>query len=298
MITFKEWKDGTERNLFTPRSTALKAIDSAFETWQRTKKTKDLIDFSEAVSAWITVKGDAWRDSTRNSNGTVERLVKDLASDPTVGPRFAPFLRVTPVDKSAGIAKKVSMPDPDGRWYTVFFQTEESSCGPACIRNIVHMLHGRDLGEDGLRALVELAEEGNAAYAGTLGQGGVVEASGIHNWGPPPHGFGTWHIPAAFKHVDPPINTKHTSLTANLLTTTRKQPAIAVVSWSNGGKHYVVVAGPLQKVPNHYLVIDPWYGLQKVEVRGGRTLGLYKPVDEHGTVKTTATWDGWVCKVV
>ena len=297
MMSFKQWKDGTERNVFTPRSRALKRIDSTFETWEKSKKTTDLIDFSEAVSAWLTVKGDSWRSSTRNSNGTVEKLVKDLAGDPTVGRKFAPLLHSQPVDKSAGIAKKLSLKDPDNHWHTVFFQTEESSCGPACIRNIVHMLHGRDLGEDGLRALVELAEE-HGAYAGSLGQGGVVEASGIHNWGPPPDGFGTWHIPEAFKHVDPPINAKQTSLTSTLLTTTRKQPAIAVVSWSNGGKHYVVVAGPLRTVPNRYLVIDPWYGIQTVGVRQGRTLDLYKPVDQHGTVQATAAWDGWVCKVV
>ena len=56
-------------------------------------------------------------------------------------------------------------------------------------------------------------------------------------------------------------------------------------------------AGRLQKVPNAYLVIDPWYGLQQMPVTGNR-IGLYKPVDAQGKVLSRGTWDGWVCKVV
>jgi len=293
-MTFEQWKTGTERNIFTPRSTALKAIDTAFERWEKSKSTPNLVDFSTKVKTWITLKGDKWRTSTRNSNGTVEKLVADLAKNPVVGKDFAPLLQIKPKDTKPGIGKIINQKDPDGHWHTVFFQTEESSCGPACIRIIVRMLHNRDLGEDGLRALVEMAEEG-AGYAGSLGQGGVVQSSRCHDWGPT--GYGTWLVPEALKCVDPPIRATHSALASTLLTTSRKQPAIAVVSWSNGGKHYVVVAGPLQKVPNAYLVIDPWYGIQQVPVNG-RRIGLYKPVNAQGQVQATATWDGWVCKVV
>jgi hypothetical protein len=295
MMTYEQWKDGTERGFFTPRSATLKEIDKAFEKWQKNKSTPNLLDFSKSVKTWLTLKGDKWRSSTRNSNGTVEKLVTDLANDPVVGRDFAPLLQAKPKELTPGVGKIIGQKDLDGNWHQVYFQGEESSCGPACIRIIVRMIHGRDLGEDGLKALVELAEEGEAGYAGSLGKGGVVEASGAHDWGPAGHG--TWLVPEALRCVDPPIKAKHTTLPNTLLTTTRKQPAIAVVSWSNGGKHYVVVAGPLQKVPNAYLVIDPYYGVQKVDVPGGR-LGLYKPVDQLGQVKATGTWDPWVCKVV
>jgi len=294
MMTFEQWKTGTKRNVFTPRSTALKAIDSAFERWEKSKSTPNLLDFSNQVKTWITLKGDTWRTSTRNSNGTVEKLVADLAKNPVVGKDFVPLLQIKPKDKKPGIGKIISQKDPDGHWHTITFQTEEASCGPACIRNIVKMIHNRDLGEDGLKALVEMAEEG-VGYAGSLGQGGVVQGSKVHDWGP--SGGGTWLVPEALKNVDPPITATNSNLATMLLTTTKKQPAIAVVSWSNGGKHYVVVAGPLQTVPNAYLVIDPWYGLQKMTVTGKR-IGLYKPVDAQGTVQATGTWDGWVCKVV
>ena len=294
MMTFEQWKTGTERNIFTPRSTALKAIDTAFEKWEKSKSTPNLLDFSGKVKTWITLKGDKWRASTRNSNGTVEKLVADLAKNPVVARDFTPLLQIKPKDQKPGIGKIISQKDPDGHWHTISFQTEEASCGPACIRNIVKMVHSKDLGEDGLKALVEMAEEG-AGYAGSLGQGGVVQASQMHDWGPAGHG--TWLVPEALKCVDPPIKTTFTTLANTLLTTTKKQPAIAVVSWSNGGKHYVVVAGPLQKVPNAYLVIDPWYGLQKVDVTGNR-IGLYKPVNAQGQVQATGAWDGWVCKVV
>lgn len=294
MMTFEQWKSGTERNIFTPRSTALKAIDTAFQKWEKTKSTPNLLDFSKQVKTWITLKGDKWRTSTRNSNGTVERLVADLAKNPVVGKDFAPYLHVKATPQATGVGKVGSFKDPDGHWHMVYFQTEEASCGPACIRNIVKMIHNQDLGEDGLRALVEMAEEG-AGYAGSLGQGGVVEGSGVHDWGP--SGHGTWLIPEALRCVNPSIKSVHTNLASTLLNTTRKQPAIAVVSWSNGGKHYVVVAGKLQQTPNAYLVIDPYYGLQKMPVTNGR-IGLYKPTNAQGQVMATGTWDGWVCKVV
>ena len=294
MMTFEQWKTGTKRNVFTPRSDALKAIDTAFEKWEKHKNTPNLLDFSKSVKTWITLKGDKWRTSTRNSNGTVEKLVADLAKDPVVGKDFVSLLQLKPKDTKPGIGKIINQKDPDGHWHMVCFQTEENSCGPACIRIVVKLVHNKDLGEDGLRALVEMAEEG-AAYAGSLGLGGVVEASEAHEWGP--GGSGTWLVPAALKHVNPPIKATHSKLASTLLTTTKKQPAIGVVSWSNGGMHYVVVAGKLQNVPNAYLVIDPWYGVQTVPVIGNR-IGLYKPVNAQGQVQATATWNGWVCKVV
>ena len=294
MMTFEQWKTGTKRNVFTPRSDALKAIDRAFEKWEKAKSTPNLLDFSKSVKTWITLKGDKWRTSTRNSNGTVEKLVADLAKDPVVGKDFVPLLHVKASNAKPGIGKIINQKDPDGHWHTVYFQTEKNSCGPACIRAVVRMVHNKDLGEDGLRALVEMAEEG-VGYAGSLGQGGVVEASALHDWGPT--GYGSWLIPEALKCVDPPIKATKSQLTSALLTTSRKQPAIAVVSWSNGGKHYVVVAGPLKNVPNAYLVLDPWYGLQTMPVTGGQ-IGLYKPVNAQGQVQAKATWDGWVCKVV
>jgi len=294
MMTFEKWKDETTRNVFTPRSDALKAIDTAFQKWEKQKNTPNLLDFSNKVRTWITLKGDKWRTSTRNSKGTVERLVADLARDPVVGKDFAKFLQVKAAPKETGVGKVGSHKDPDGNWHMVYFQTEEASCGPACIRNIVKMVHNQDLGEDGLRGLVEMAEEG-AAYGGSLGQGGVVQGSGTHDWGPAGHG--TWLIPEALRCVNPTIKSVKTSMASTLLTTTRKQPAIAVVSWSNGGKHYVIVAGKLQKTPNAYLVIDPYYGIQTMPVTNGR-IGLYKPKNAQGQVLATGTWDGWVCKVV
>ena len=294
MITYQEWKDGTERGFFTPRSSALKAIDTAFEKWQKNKSTPNLVDFSTSVKTWITLKGDKWRTSTRNSNGTVDKLVADLAGNPIVGKDFRPFLGVKPPDNDVGIAKIVNQKDDDGKWHKVYLQTEENSCGPACIRNVASIVHDDDIGEGGLRAVIEAAEEG-VSYAGSLGKGGVVTDSGVHDWGP--GGGGTWLVPEGLKSLRPSISTVHSTLVSALLTTTRKQPAIAVVEWVGGGLHYVIVAGPLAKVRNAYLVIDPWYGVQKVDVVRG-ALDQYKPVDKFDHLKDTANWHPWVCKVV
>ena len=294
MMTFEQWKEGTERGFFTPRSSALKAIDGAFEKWQKNKTTPNLVDFSSSVKTWITLKGDKWRTSTRNSTGTVERLVTDLSSNPIVGREFAPLLGAKTVDNSVGIAKIVSQKDADGNWHKVFLQSEENSCGAACIRNVANIVHNDDIGEAGMRAVIEAAEEG-VGYAGSLGKGGVVAESGAHDWGP--GGEGTWLVPEGLNSLRPAISSVHTSLASTLLTTTRKLPAIGVVEWVGGGMHYVIVAGPLQKTKDAYLVIDPWYGVQKVDVVGGQ-LAQYKPVDQLDHLKDTADWYPWVCKVV
>jgi hypothetical protein len=90
MISYKDWMDGTKRGILTPRSSQLKAIDTALKAYEDQGRTiASLKAVAEKLRVWIQFKGggDKWRQSTRNSNGTVARLYNDLAQ--ALGPAFA-----------------------------------------------------------------------------------------------------------------------------------------------------------------------------------------------------------------
>ena len=178
--------------------------------------------------------------------------------------------------------------DVDGHHYDLVVQNKENSCGPASIRTVIKLVKNEDVGEDYLRELVEVAEEGGA-YSGSLGGGGVVITGGAHDWDPA--GGGTWLVPQALNAAKIPC-AQGASL-APLLQTTNKKPAIAVVAWTGGGLHYVVVAGKTVKAPSRLVILDPYYGLQYAPT----AMNTYEPVDAQGKVLSRATWHPWVCSV-
>ncbi|MEM7231931.1 MAG: hypothetical protein AAF517_07145 [Planctomycetota bacterium] len=300
MMTYQTWKDETSRGIFSPRSRALGAVDSAFQDYEKTRGTPGLIRLSEALVAWMRSKATAggWECSTRNAKkvlglGTVERLVKDLLQNPTLRGKLAPFLATktkTPA-VTLEVGKKISQKDDDGKFHSIALQTKDNSCGPGCIRIVAKLVNNEDIGEDYLRVLVENAEEGASA----LGLGGVVKSSGTHNWGP--GGHGTWLVPAALKSLRPSIRAIHSNSVSKLVSTSKKKPAIAVVAWTgNRGLHYVVVAGKMSN--GKALVLDPFYGVQSVGITAGK-LDNYRPIDpQTQRVADEATWHPWVCSVV
>jgi len=90
IMSFQTWKSDTKRGLFTPRSSSLKNLDTAFETYERLKSRKTLIDLKTALVEWMKTKSD-WRLSTRNKYGTVELLLSQLMDD--LGPGMLPEAR-------------------------------------------------------------------------------------------------------------------------------------------------------------------------------------------------------------
>lgn len=87
MLTYKTWVDETKRGVFTPRSTSLKALDTAFEAFDKKQTPVQEIQLIEKLKLWLDGKGSGWKSSTRNSTkvlgkGTVERLVEDLSASP------------------------------------------------------------------------------------------------------------------------------------------------------------------------------------------------------------------------
>jgi hypothetical protein len=251
---------------------------------------------------WIDSKGAGWKSSTRNSKlepggtGTVETLFNEvLALNPSFKMRAAPYLAkaAPPPAPLMQHGARNRQKDEDGHWYEVPVQTQENSCGPCAIRLVLKQVLNRDVDEEYLRELVEVAEEGGA-YAGTLGQGGVLKTGGAHDW--TPGGNGTWLVPAALESVRPAINCSTGTDVRALLRTSRNKPGIGVVAWTGGaGLHYVVVIGP-NTSGTQVGILDPFYGLQSAPVAGD-TLGNYQPKDADGTILATATWHSWVCKV-
>ncbi len=107
MMTYRQWMDETKRGVFTPRSTALKALDQAFETLSRTRQPNDEIKLADKLKAWLDTKGATWKQSTRNSTkvggkGTVERLLADLSASPLCRSKLGQYTaaRHAPVQNS------------------------------------------------------------------------------------------------------------------------------------------------------------------------------------------------------
>jgi hypothetical protein len=83
-MTYAEWIRDSARGAFTPRSTALKAIDTALERYERLSSLVNLNAVAEAIAAWKLSKGrmGAWANSERNvqvrrlSNWVQARLVQ------------------------------------------------------------------------------------------------------------------------------------------------------------------------------------------------------------------------------
>ncbi|MEO6833015.1 MAG: hypothetical protein ABI378_10925 [Chitinophagaceae bacterium] len=305
MMTYQHWKSQTSRGLTTPRSSKLKDLDKAFENYEKAVASKSnvlkcKVAFFDALLVWMDSITRGWKSSTRNSKievggkGTVETLLAELVKlDPMFAGKANKYLvqSSAPPQPLMSHGAKNHHKDVDGHHYELVVQNKENSCGPASIRTVIKLVMNQDIGEDYLRELVEMAEEGGN-YSGSLGSGGLMITGGDHDWDP--SGGGTWLVPAALKSAKIPC-TQGTSIAA-ILETTSKKPAIAVVEWSNGGLHYVVVVGKT-RAGDKMVILDPFYGLQYADCTGNR-LNEYNPQDERGNRLADGAWYPWVCAVI
>jgi hypothetical protein len=305
----QHWKTQTSRGVFTPRSKKLEAIDNAFTAYENAQKVKmgllqAQIALFDAVLAWIAKKGDNWKASTRNSKieqpggkGTVETLLNELVAEyPQFRMKAAPYLSKVAVVKAPVVLEmgaKVDQKDEDGAWHEIPIQTKDNSCGPCSVRIVIKKVKNQDVGEDLLRELVELAEEGGDAYSGTLGTTGVIGEGGAHDWSP--SGGGTWLVPGVLQGMKIPV--VQTTTPKDLMHATKSKPAIGVVEWQpGGGLHYVVVLGP-NNARDKLVILDPFFGVQSAPITGNAP-GTYAPIN-HNTKQpeSTARWYPWVCRV-
>lgn len=82
MLNYDNWISETKRGLFTPRSSKLEAIDHALKTYKTNPSQQNLKNILKTLNSWQKAKGqgDAWRRSTRNRNGAVDKLLLDIKS--------------------------------------------------------------------------------------------------------------------------------------------------------------------------------------------------------------------------
>ncbi len=202
------------------------------------------------------------------------------------------------------LAKIINEKGVDGKFYKVACQTEALSCGPACIRIIIQLVQGKEVGEDYLRSLVETLEEGGGV--GSESPRGVIQSKGNHNWAL--SGVGTWcaYIPRLIAQIRPSINCTVKNHSSALLQSTNRNPSIGFISWhGSGAKHFVVVAGKSTD-GTRMVVLDPYYGVQSAPIEGG-TLGTYQPTEKGRGVSISASasasavqsasWIDWVCSI-
>jgi hypothetical protein len=78
IMDYKTWMSETKRGILTPRSAELVAIDKALQRYDAGKTFDNLEALKNALDVWIRSKGAGWRTSTRNKNGTVERLLQQV----------------------------------------------------------------------------------------------------------------------------------------------------------------------------------------------------------------------------
>jgi hypothetical protein len=75
---YAQWIKDTEANVFSPRSSRLKAVDEAIQQYEKTKNEKDLWRIKNAFEDWKRDQGAGWENSVRNRVKAVTKLNASL----------------------------------------------------------------------------------------------------------------------------------------------------------------------------------------------------------------------------
>lgn len=78
VMSYADWMKWTKGNFTKPRSTLLKAVDSALQQYDQVKNSTNKERTLKALIAWQVSKGNAWKTSVRNKTNTVENLYRQL----------------------------------------------------------------------------------------------------------------------------------------------------------------------------------------------------------------------------
>lgn len=272
MMTFKTWKSETKRGITSPRSKALQTLDDAFEDYDKDKKFTKKKVLVDALIAWMGTKGDDWKDSIRNSKGTVSQLLKDLSADPTFAPKLSAYVQAVTATATvvAGYVpgKWERTKDVDGRWHDYVLQERGNSCGPACVAIVkrgFHNLAANQISEEQIRGAVALAE-GHRLNEGisTLG----AQAISAHDWvNVGSNNAGLIQVlkksPAPVPNARDGGGLSAAAFLERLRQCTPRKPCIIGWNWQGGGGHWTVCAGPT-KDGSQLLILDPWTGVEYI----------------------------------
>ena len=184
--------------------------------------------------------------------------------------------------------------DGEGHWYEFTTQTTPSSCAPCCLRFIIKQATNRIVDEKVLQEMITLHQSAGL-YHGSLGQGGSVESGGDHDW--IDRGTGLGAVPPILARY---VRNKELSTldeaVGGFLAATPRKPVFAAVHWGHEEYHAVVILG-LNRNRTTLIVIDPFFGLQKVRLDSDND-PCYRPVDLRGEVVRTGQWLSWACAVM
>lgn len=161
----------------------------------------------------------------------------------------------------------------DGKWHWIDRQNLDNACGPTCVRMVVKMVRGENIGQSFFGGLVSLSEQGIKPS----------DASALSSTAQDAHDFdaaGTMsaHLVQALKDCKVTTARKLPSDTSDWAAQwkkcSEKAPGILSMKWPSGNAHFIVIAGPLSTNANHFLILDPWYGIQHLDASTPTT---YKP---------------------
>lgn len=272
MMTFKTWKAETKRGLTSPRSSALKTLDDAFEEYDKDKGVKKKTVLVNALVAWMDTKGKDWAQSIRNSKGTVEQLLKDLSADPMFKGKLSPYVQAVTATTTvvAGYVpgKWERVKDIDGRWHDYVLQERGNSCGPACVAIVkrgFHNLASNQISEEQIRGAVALAEGHKLnTDVSTIGAEAIAE----HDWiNVGSNNGGLIEVlkksPAQVPNARDGGGMSADAFLEKLRECTPRKPAIIGWNWKGGGGHWTVCAGPT-KDGTQLLILDPWTGIEYI----------------------------------
>ena len=147
--------------------------------------------------------------------------------------------------------------DSSGGRHQFLMQRMGMACGPTCVATVVRAVKNSQLSEAGARSRV-FAEESDKHGFGVTAQLDAAQKDGTY----------MTSLTGALSSLG--VQSAYTNKPGNDVQLLRilerarpDKPAIAQVSWTGGGSHFIVVK---EKIGGNLVVLDPYFGLQEVPV--------------------------------
>jgi hypothetical protein len=170
--------------------------------------------------------------------------------------------------------------DADGRWFTFDHQQLGNSCGPASIKITKESVHNKKMAEEYSRAVVALFKHDKAHSGTTAAQ--MNADVGTHDW--ETRGALSTDLLNAMKSNPLAIKDakKITGGYANAFrSASRHHPVLISWRWAGPGAHWNVCMGAQRSNPDMVTLLDPYYGIQSLDISGAGNPNLrYRP-DAH-----------------
>jgi len=175
----------------------------------------------------------------------------------------------------------------DGKWHYIDRQNLSNSCGPACVRMVVQMIKGVRIGEAYFAGLIAVSELGTApSSVNPLSD----TAQSAHDFDAA--GTISGHLVTALKDAKVDKARKLPATTADWGAAWKacsvKFPGIISVKWAGSSSaHFIVVAGPVAGSTTGILILDPAYGVQRLELASPTTYTPHHGGSSAGLVLAT-----------